>query len=118
MIELILKTVASGITEAVKLTTEAALLKVETTMEEVRVEFKEMLSVGLYSTQMMLLETILIGFLFVIGFFYLGGGLTELADNYTGVPGTGSTIFGALFLLFGLVLLHKSKKRIKAIRDQ
>ncbi|MFH1393491.1 MAG: hypothetical protein ABII71_02285 [Candidatus Micrarchaeota archaeon] len=117
MIELILKTVAGGITEAVKLTTEAALLKVEATMEEARVEFKEMLSVGLYSTQMMLLETILIGFLFVIGFFYVGAGLTVIIDMYAGIPGTGSTIFGILFLLFGYALLQKSRKRIKAIKE-
>ncbi len=117
MIDLLLKTVASGIAEAVKLTTEAALVKVQDTMDEVKTEARELLAEGLYSTQTMLLETILVSFLFVIGFFYLGGGLTELIDLYSGTPGAGATILGILFLLFGLVLLSNSRKRIKALKE-
>jgi hypothetical protein len=117
MIEYLLRAFAGGATEAVKLTTEAALVKVEATMMEMRMEFRQMLSEGLYSTQMMLLETILIGFLFVIGFFYMGGGLTKIIDIYTGMPGTGSTVLGILFLIFGYVLLSKSRERIRAIKE-
>lgn len=118
MLELMLKTISSSIIEAIKFTTESAMMRVQTVMSEVRTEVREMVSDSLYSAQMMLLETIIIGFLFVIGLFYLGGGLTEIVDWYSRVPGVGSTLFGILFLLIGYLLLSKSKKRIKQIKEE
>lgn len=118
MIDMIIKTVTSGLTEAVKMTTEAAMLKVRATFAEVKAETREMASEFLHSAQGMLLDTLLVAFLFVMGLFYLGDGLTKLIDVLTMVPGTGATALGLLFLVLGYYMLVKSRERIAKIKTK
>ena len=116
MMEIILKTILSGVTESVKLTTEAAILKVEQRFDTMRQEAREMLSESLHQSQLMLIETIVIGFLFVMGIFYLGGGITKIIDFYMEIEGLGGVILGGTILIIGILILKNSSDRIKAIK--